>query len=198
MATTHEKKKKKKQSRAGLWIGLGVGGAVLLILLIVGVVVIVLAMGDRGDAQAKGKPKFDPPVEPQPPPQQDPPKKDPPKDVGDKPRTEGTFYLRINRIERLNELKQIGIFYTQYSDTFNRPPRNADEFVKYIARDAPAIAKAIQDKYYFIVPNARSGIMAYEFQPDQMKMHGMVHTSEGVRDISQVDLLATLKQQGGQ
>lgn len=194
-----KKKKKKPPSQAGLWIGVGVGGGVLLILLIAGVVGIILA-SRAGEPQAKVPLKIEAPAAPpQPVVQPEPPKF---KDIGDKPRpsTAGNLRARIDRIERINELRNIGQFYQQYVLNFNRPPKTAKDFTDFIGRDAPSIKQAIDEKYYFIVPNVREGnaIVAYEFDPDTMGRHGTVRMGgQGANeDLSSQELLKQLKAQG--
>ncbi len=192
-----KKKKKKPQSQAGLWIGLGVGGGVLLILLIAGVVGIILA-SRAGEPQAKAPLKL-PPVEPPPvqPPQQ--PKL---KDIGDKPRPANSVRTRADRPARLNELRQIGMFYFQYTTDFNnRPPATVQAFTDYIKRDAPGIVQAINEKYYVLVPGVRAnnGIVAYEFNPDANGRHGVAELGgRAHEDLTSQELVAQLKAQGSQ
>lgn len=185
------RKKKRKPSKAPLIIGLCVGGAVLLILGIAGTIAIIYAMSERANAQAKGKVEVPPP--PLPPLQ--PPPDAPPKDIGEKKRDHTNIRLRIERTARINELGQIKLFYVAYGDG-TRPPQTVDDFVKSIAREAPEIKKAIDDKYYVILPNVRSGVIAYERDPDTNNMHGFVDTTGGAREMSTTDLLAALKAQG--
>ena len=76
------------------------------------------------------------------------------------------------RPQRLNELKQIGIFFTQLVDeTGGKNPRTEDEFINYIKRDSNTIAEAIKDKYYILnlKVNMRDGnaVIAYESLQDQ-------------------------------
>ncbi len=194
------KKKKKKKSNAALLIGLGVGGAVLLVLIVVLVVVVAINAGGNN-----------PPRPPQPPVVQAPPIPAPPPpvkpnfdkvEIGDKPRPSGAGNLRarIDRIERINELRNIGQFYQQYVLNFNKPPASAKDFAEFIKRDAPGIKQAIDEKYYFVVPNVRagSGIVAYEFDPDTMGRHGIVLMGgQGAHeDLTTQELVAALKAQG--
>ena len=94
-------------------------------------------------------------------------------------------------------MRQIATFYADYRLTNgDRPPATVDAFVKYIAREAPEIKKAIEEDYYKIVPNVKSGIIAYEFDPDTRNMHGFVDAGGAVSEISTTELLARLKEQG--
>jgi hypothetical protein len=196
-----KKKKKKPQSRIGLWIGLGVGAAVLLILILVGVIAVIMA-SNAGEPQAKGPPPKLDPLPPIPPIVQ--PKQEQFKDIGEKKRPSGAGNLRarIDRIERINELRNIGLFYQQYVLNFNRPPANAKDFTEFIKSDSPTIKHAIDEKYYFIVPNVRAGnaIVAYEFDPDTMGRHGSVRMGgqDAHEDLSSKELRAQLDAQGSQ
>jgi hypothetical protein len=194
------RKKKKKKSNTGLWIGLGIGGGVLLILVVVLIVVMaVSAMTNREpDDQAKAKlqamlaaqkpPPLPPPV---------PPAK-PNFDkvaIGEKKRPNDSIRARADRPERLNELRQIGLFYAQYKTEFNKPPQTVQDFTEYIKRDSASIKKAIDDKYYIVLPkvNSNTGILAYEFDPDTRGQHGVVDASGVATEISTQDLVAAVK-----
>ncbi len=187
--------KKKKQDNTGTWIAVGVGAGVLLLLIIIGVVTIIV-VSNAEEPQAKG-PRFEPPpAKPQPPPE----KKPPPKDIGEGKRVTDSIRARADRPGRLNELRQIGLFYAQYRDTFNKPPRNVQDFVEFIKRNAPQIKKAFEEKYYFLVVNVRdNGIVAYEFDPDTQGRHGVAEMGGRSHDDMTTDeLVAALKAQGSQ
>ena len=194
MATDRLPRKKRKQrDNTLLYIILGgVGGVVLLAALIFGIVMIAMNWGGGNEqAKANPQPKFEPRVVPPP-----PPDNPPPKDIGGKKRDSTNLRLRAERTARLNEMRQIATFYQDYrSINGDRPPPTVDAFVKYIARDAPEIKKAIEEDYYKIVPNVRSGIVAYEFDPDTRGMHGMVDSGGSVREMTTQELLDALKQQ---
>ena len=193
-------KKKAAPADNTLWIGLAVGGAVVLIIIIAGAVGVYVYSQQNEQPKVAVKLDGPPPAIPQP--QQQPKPKF--KDVGDKPRPSGNTNLRarIDRIERINELRNIGSFYQQYVLNFNRPPATANDFTEYIKRDAPGMKQAIDEKYYFIVPNVRAGdaIVAYEFDPDTMGRHGTVRMGgQGAQeDMSSQELVAQLKAQGSQ
>ena len=76
-----------------------------------------------------------------------------------------------------------------------RPPQNVEDFVKSLEREAPHIKKAIEERYYVILPKVRSGIIAYERDPDTNGLHGVVTTVEGPHDLTTQELVAKLKAQ---
>jgi hypothetical protein len=193
------RKKKKKNSNAALWIGLGVGGAVLILLLVASVVTwALIAKSNRdADALAKARPPeaqlaAQKPAEPPAKPNFDK------VDIGEKKRDNTNIRLRVERTARLNELRQMGLFYTQYRTEFNRPPATVQDFTNYIKRDAPAIVQAIDEKYYVVLPkvSADSGIIAYERDPDSAGRHGVVDSSGAPRDITTDELVAAVKSLG--
>lgn len=196
------RKKKKQKSNKGLWIGLGIGGGVLVILVVALVVVLaVSAMNNREpDDQAKAKLQAllaaQKPAPP-PPPVQPPPQF---KDIGEKKRATDSIRARADRPDRLNELKQIGLFYQQYILNFNRPPTTVQDFTEFIKRDSAGIKKAIDEKYYFLVVQVKgqSGIVAYEFDPDTRSRHGIAEMGGRADDMTTQELLAALKAQGSQ
>jgi hypothetical protein len=197
------RKKKKQKSNAALWIGLGVGAGVFAIIAVVLVVVFAIgAMGNpAADAQALARRQAARAAANQP---ADPPPAKPAQpnhdkvDIGEKKRDNTNIRLRIERTARLNELRQIGLFYTQYRTEFNKPPPAVQDFVNYIKRDAPAIVQAIDEKYYVVLPkvSANSGIVAYERDPDSAGRHGVVDSSGAPRDITTDELVAAVKSQG--
>jgi hypothetical protein len=194
------RKKKKQKSNTGLWIGLGIGGGVLLILVVVLIGVLAInAMNNREpDDQAKAKLQaILAAQQPAPPPPPVPAAK-PNFDkvaIGEKKRPNDSIRARADRPERLNELRQIGLFYNQYKTEFNKPPQTVQEFTEYIKRDSPGIKKAIDDKYYIVLPkvNSSTGILAYEFDPDTRGQHGVVDSSGLAQEISTQDLVAAVK-----
>jgi hypothetical protein len=196
------RKKKKKSSNAALWIGLGVGAGVFVIIAVVLVVVFTIgAMGNPvADAQALARRQAalaaankpaDPPAKPAQPNHDK-------VDIGEKKRDNTNIRLRVERTARVNELRQIGLFYFQYRTTFNKPPPTVQDFVNYINRDAQAIVQAIDEKYYVVLPkvSADSGLVAYERDPDSAGRHGVVDSSGAPRDITTEELVATVKSQG--
>ena len=189
------RKKRKKRDNTLLYIILGVvAGVVVLVLVVVLIVVIAMNIGG-GDPQARGNVVVPPPLDNKAP--EKPPEQQPPKDIGGKKRDQTNWRLRIERPQRLNELRQIALFYQDYRSINNdRPPATVEAFLKHIAREAPEIKKAIEDDYYKIRPNVRSGIIAYEFDPDTRGMHGIVDTGGSAREMSTEELLEAKKQQG--
>ena len=132
------RKKKKKNSNAALWIGLGVGAGVMVLIVVPSLVIwAVIAKSNRdADALAKARPPVAQLAAQKP---ADPPAK--PNfdkvDIGEKKRDNTNIRLRVERTARLNELRQMGLFYTQYRTEFNKPPPTVDDFINYIKRDAP-------------------------------------------------------------
>ncbi len=184
-----KKKKKKKESKALLLLLLGLSGAVL-----VGVIILVIVQNLPTKERNKGSGEQ---VAKQDPPKQEQPKPEPKQEeqlIGKKIREEGSgLRTRINRTERLNELRQIGLFYQSFGGGV-RPPSKLEDFVNSLKREAPQIAQAIQEKYYAIRLNVRSGIVAYEYDPDNFGKHGVVDTGGAARDITTEELLAMIKQ----
>lgn len=162
-----QKKKKRKEQSKNTWLVVGiVAGILLLIGVVVIVVVINLPRGDH-DVQAKGNaPPVQAPVQPQPLPREHGlPKKGPPKGLVQSVRA------AAYRPERLNELRQIGIFFNQLYIETNKNPRTKEEFIDYIKRDAGSIAQALQEDYYLLnlKVNMRdaNAVIAYESLQDQ-------------------------------
>ena len=185
------RKKRKKQNNKLLFIILGVvGGLLILAILITGAILAAMSMTGGGNAP-KGNVVI-PVVENK---KEEAPKQ-PAKDIGEKKRDATNLRLRAERTHRLNEMRQIALFYEDFRSTNgNRPPATVEAFLKHLPRDAQEIKKAIEDKYYVIVPNVRSGIVAYEFDPDTRSMHGFVDSGAAVSEISTDELLARLKDQ---
>jgi hypothetical protein len=190
------RKKKQKNSNAVLWIGVGVGAGVLVLIVVASLVIwAIIAKGNRdAEALAKARPPAAQLAAQKP---ADPPAK--PNfdkvDIGEKKRDNTNIRLRIERTARLNELRQMGLFYTQYRTEFNKPPPTVQDFVNYIKRDAQAIVQAIDEKYYVVLPkvSADSGIVAYERDPDSAGRHGVVDSSGAPRDITTEELVAAVK-----
>jgi hypothetical protein len=192
------KKKKKPRSKLPLFIGLGVGAGVLLVLIIV--LVVVIAINAGGDNQPK-KPKQDlfADLKPPPPPPPPPAKQNFDKvQIGEKVRPGSGVRVKADWAERVNELKQIGIFYNQYRAEFGKAPPTVDDFTNYIKREAPQIKKAIDEKYYVLLPKvtANTGIIAYELDPDTNQLHGYVDMSGAADAITTKELVARIKAQG--
>src|SRR5688500_3346530 len=115
------KKKKRKQQSTNTWLIVGiVGGIFLLVGVVVFVIVMNIPAADKG-AQAKGNAEAPPAnLQPQPPPpiERGLPKEGPPKGL-----VQGVRAAAY-RPERLNELRQIGLFMNQLADQNNgRAPR---------------------------------------------------------------------------
>jgi hypothetical protein len=190
------RKKKKKKSNAALWIGLGVSAGVLVVIAVGSLVIwAIIAKGERdADALAKARPPVAQLAAQKP---ADPPAK--PNfdkvEIGEKKRDNTNIRLRAERPARLNELAQIKLFYMQYGDG-TKPPPTVDAFVKSMGPDGQAIKQAIDEKYYVIMPNVRSGVIAYERDPDSRNMHGFIDTMGGAREMSTQELVTALKGQG--
>ena len=183
--STRRKKKKKQAGSGPLIILLSAGGALVLGGIVVAVILLTRTPKDEpdpnkqaaqnpGDKRAKEVDKTKQPED-----------KEQPKDVGTKKRPD-SYRLRINRVERRNELRNIGQLYTAYTADFGRPPGKVEEFLKYIERDARELHKAIADKYYVVLPNVKSGMVAYEYDPDNTGRHGIADVSGVVEEIDSI------------
>ncbi len=100
------------------------------------------------------------------------------------------------RPERQNELRQIGLFFRNFEIENNRNPRTDQEFIQYIQRDAPVIAKAIQDKYYILnlkvkMKGGSSGVIAWEYPADGPG-HLVVRVDASVSPMSAEELKKAL------
>jgi hypothetical protein len=181
-----KKKKKKKQSNNILILAL-VGGGLLL----VGgaaLVVVLNAGGPARDPQARAK------EPPNPLPKDD---KKPPVVAPKKPPL-SAIARRIDRPQRINELKQMALFYQSYASERGRPPAKLVDFTSYFQRDAPAIVQAIQEGYYEVVLNVRgNGIVAYEKDADIYDQHGVARGDGSADTIKSQELKAALQAQGG-
>jgi hypothetical protein len=187
-------KKKKKENNVMMWVGIGVGAGVLFIVILIAVVAIIVN-SNAGEPQAKGPPPPIPEVNfPKPPP---PPKPNNDKaDIGTGKRHTSGIRGRANRVERINELRQIRLFYEQYQTEFGKAPQTVGAFVDYIKRDAPHIKQAIEEKYYVFLPKVTgSGIIAYEHDPDDHQLHGVVTIGQGPHDLTTDELVHALNQQ---
>lgn len=102
---------------------------------------------------------------------------------------------RIDRPERQNELKQIGTFYQLIRTERGRPPVDVKDFMAYCQRDIPVICKAIEEGYYVVVPNVKSGngVIAYEREPDIHDMHLAILADLSVHSVTTEQLNAGLQ-----
>ena len=140
------------------------------------------------------------PFNPKPQPNQPPPPANPgPGQVGSKPAQEkaksllGNIRARAVRTERQNELKQISTFF----GAMPSPPRTVEQFTNEIKREAPAIAKAIEEGYYGINLKARpfsQDVLAYETDGDTGNLFYYVRASGSVDTIQGDQLKAELGQ----
>src|SRR5436309_9920340 len=110
------RKKRKKRDNTLLFIIVGVAAGVLVLaLLITGIVLAVMNLGG-GNPQAKGQLPVAPVLENKPPDDKPPPNA-PAKDIGEKKRDHTNLRLRAERTYRLNEMRQIGLFYEDFRST---------------------------------------------------------------------------------
>lgn len=96
------------------------------------------------------------------PPVGQPPVKPPPKSLA------GNIRARAAATERMNDLKQIGIFYNQNYLEFNRPPRSAQDFAEY-CRTAGPIYTALKEGTYRVNtrgPVQGPTIIAFEWEQE--------------------------------
>lgn len=176
-----KKKKKGKKSDSGMGLILAGGGA-LVVLLLVGIGVGVYAfVGARTPnkapagpvAQAKDKEKKDEPI-----PDQKPPQGVPivPGIKEGNPAKKGGAGIVNNvrgqgyRTERRNELRQIGLAFIDFCDTFKGANRTQENFLQQIGTFGP-IRDAIKEGYYVLNlradPSSGQSIVAYERDEDQ-------------------------------
>ena len=84
------------------------------------------------------------------------------------------------RTRRSNELKQIGLLYQNYFNTYNKPPANADDLLTF-ARSDPQAAQAVQQ--------AKSGTFVILWDANLREMQqvpgGALAQSWGMRKTSQ-------------
>lgn len=104
----------------------------------------------------------------------------------------------VNRQQALNDLRTVGQFYKTYQVENNRGPKTAKEFADYIRRDAPQIAKAIDEQDYVIVTNIRPNsntIIAYTKQPEAGNIQVIVKGDGSVDTMNSDQLKAAVPQQ---
>jgi hypothetical protein len=120
-----------------------------------------VAKGNTPDNNPGTQPPVGQPPVGQPPVNQ-PPVKAPPKSLA------GNIRARANATERMNDLKQIGIFYNQSYLEFNKAPRSAQDFAEYCKTAGP-IYTAIKDGTYRINtkgPIQGPTIVAFEWEQE--------------------------------
>ncbi|GEM_PF-6895090 len=161
------KKKKRKDQSTNTWLVVGIVAGVLLLIGVVVLVVVINIPRGGNEVQAKGNAGLlQAPVQPEAMPRERGlPKNAPPKGL-----VQGVRAAAY-RPERLNELRQIGIFFNQLCIEMNKNPRTKEEFIDYIKRDASSIAQALKDDYYILnlKVNMRdaNAVIAYESLQDQ-------------------------------
>src|SRR5262249_46071612 len=100
----------------------------------------------------------------------------------------GGYREKMERPKVYEELRQLGLFYRQYFDTFNRAPANTEEFRSYIEHDDPKLADAIKENYYAIICKIRElrsdTVVAYEREPDDQ---GRRHVAVGDAAVKRMD-----------
>lgn len=83
-----------------------------------------------------------------------------------------------------NDLDNIGKFYIMYNTMNGKSPASLNEFLDFMSKDAPSIAKALKEKKYTVTWNANltgGGILAYETETftdgsrQALKTDGSVH-----------------------
>ncbi len=180
-----KKKKKKKKDNKLLVIGLAAGGVLLVALI---VLLILLNRPQSEQPIVKG-----PQSKVQPEPEPKPAVKDPePKPVP--PPLEKrvvTFWGAGERESIKNDLRQIGLFYAQYRDTFKKGPATSKAFADYIRRDTAALAAQFDKGAYAVIPAARpnsSTVVAYDAAGDVTGNHIVVFGDGRVDIIDQAEL----------
>jgi hypothetical protein len=119
-----------------------------------------------------GEPKNEPPA-PEPPPPRKKDENEP--QVKGNPQPKGLVQgvrAAAYRPERLNDLKNIALFFQQFVDQNNgRNPRTEEEFTDFFKREAGELVGRIKEKHYIVnlKVNMRDGnaVIAYESLQDQ-------------------------------
>jgi hypothetical protein len=182
-----KKKKKKKTSNKGLVIGLAVGGVVLVAVTVL-VIVLNLPKGQPNKEQvAENPPRKQEPVpqQPVPPPQ---------------PHPEQRVAGLANRGEDtavMNDMKNIGLFYTDYCDTHRKGPPSSKAFADAIRRQAPHIAQAFDKELYVLLPGVRRGsnmVVAYDVPGNTAGQHIVLMGDGSVQAMPLQELQQHLKQ----
>ena len=100
----------------------------------------------------------------------------------------------IRQVE--NDLRQIGLFYQEYSTETGHPPRNLQEFITYIQRDAPGkMIKDLQEGRYVVlweVSFGSSKVLAYEKAADINNKHVVVMSDNSVKTMTPQELQTAL------
>lgn len=83
-----------------------------------------------------------------------------------------------------NDLDNIGKFYIMYNTMNGKSPASLNEFLDFMSKDAPSIAKALKEKTYTVTWNANltgGGVLGYETETftdgsrQVLKTDGSVH-----------------------
>jgi hypothetical protein len=189
------KKKKKKKANKGLVIGLAAGAIVLVAL----VVVLVIVFSRPNSQSHKGP--GDENVVQNPPPKQEPPQQMPAPPQPHPEQRPAGFANRGEDQAVMNDMRQIGIFYNQYLITNPRGPQDSKAFANEIRRDAPRIAKALDNRVYRLLPGARRAgnmLVAYDEPGNSAGMHVVVMGDGSVQTMGRQELQKHLPPQGKQ
>src|SRR5262249_52243336 len=65
-------------------------------------------------------------------------------------------------------LHDLGLLFQNFQGENGRPPKNKDEFITYIKRDAPKTVEALQDETYIVrwnTPMSSNNVLVYERNP---------------------------------
>ncbi len=210
-------KKKKKKKKQGLPMGLLIGGGIGIAVLLIAAVSVSAFYFTRSNNPAKpaveqiaknddkkggdGGGADNQPVQKLPPPVPVLPGKE--ERLEDRDRKKGGKSIIGNargaayRTERKNELKQIGLFYSQYCDSgIPKSARTKEGFLDSIKRDAKVIHETILDGYYQMNMRAdhtsSQSIVAYERDPELNGTHLVVRGDTSVDYVTAQELKAAL------
>ncbi|MCI0463681.1 MAG: hypothetical protein L0Z62_42645 [Gemmataceae bacterium] len=183
------KKKKKKKSNKGLVIGLAGGGVLVLLIILL---IILWPRGEQPVAKGpppvkKEQPQPEPVVQNPPPQPQEPPLE----------KRVVTYWGAGERESIKNDLKQIGLFYLQYRDTFNRGPATSKALADYMRRDTATLAAKIDKGHYAVIPITRPNsnmVIVYDVAGDVNGNHFVVMGDGRVDLIGQAELNTHRKQ----
>ncbi len=123
-------------------------------------------------------------------------------DVGPPPKPEpraGGVIGAPRRQSIQNDLRQIGLFYANYLTTNPKGPPNTKAIADSIRRDARALAEALDNNVYHLVPRVRGGsgvVLAYDVAGDEDGYHIVVMGDGSVDTLTRQELEERLKKQG--
>jgi hypothetical protein len=98
-----------------------------------------------------------------------------------------------------NDLRQIALFYVNYCTLHRKGPPNTKAFADSIRRDARALAEALDNNVYHLVPRVRGGsgvVLAFDVAGDEDGNHIVVMGDSSVDTLTRQELEERLMKQG--